>query len=156
MNIDLVKSAMGAAREVLLQECGMPVEQQQIKMQNGPYETKGVTVIIGLAQDVEGSIILGMSEETACAYISHAIGEPTTEIDELAQSGLGELGNVLAGRAAAKFCERGHQTAIAPPTVLIGKMGTLSTLSIPRIVTPMHTPLGMIELQLAAKERQAA
>lgn len=114
MNIDLVKRAMGAAREVLLQECGMPVEQQQIKMQNGPYETKGVTVIIGLAQDVEGSIILGMSEETACAYISHAIGEPTTEIDELAQSGLGELGNVLAGRAAAKFCERGHQTAIAP------------------------------------------
>lgn len=151
MKAEVVQAFVGSAREVLAQEMGEPVEPQKMVLQGGLYETKDVTVIIGVAQDIEGAVILSMSTETACHYVSHIMGEPCDALDELAQSGIGELCNVIAGRAGALLGEKGYQTLIAPPTVVLGHGTTLSTLSLQRLVVPVLTPLGMVELQLAAK-----
>jgi chemotaxis protein CheX len=80
------------------------------------------------------------------------MGEPVEVLDEVAQSGIGELANVIAGRAGVLLGEKGHQTLIAPPTIIMGEGTVLSTLGIPRLLIPVHTPLGEVELQLAAKE----
>ena len=152
MKADVMQAFMGAARDVLSQEMGEPVEPQKMTLQGRPYETKDVTVLIGLAQDLEGAVILSMEMETALQYVAHIMGEPVEELDELAQSGIGELANVIAGRAGAHLGEKGYQTVISPPTIIIGRGTVLSTLSLQRLVVPVQTPLGIVELQLAAKE----
>ncbi len=153
MRTEIIQAFVGAARDVLAQEIGEPVEPQKVKLQGGPYKTTDVTVLIGLAQGIEGAVILGLTTETACHYIGHIMGEPVEELDELAQSGIGELANVIAGRAGALLGERGYPTVIAPPTIILGQDTTLSMMSVPRLVVPMYTSVGVIELQLAAKER---
>lgn len=153
MKTDVVQGFIGAAKEVLSQEMGEPIEPQRMVLQGGPYQTNDVTVIIGLAQDVEGAVILSMSADTALRYVSLIMGETLDVLDALAQSGIGELANVIAGRAGVWLGEKGYQTVIAPPTVILGHGTTLSTLSLQRLVVPVHTPLGCVELHLAAKER---
>lgn len=153
MKPDVVQAFVSAAHEVLMQEMGEPVEPQKIKLQGGPYATREVTVVIGLAQDIEGAVILSMSKATAVHYVSRVMGEQIDELDELAQSGIGELGNVIAGRAGVVLGEKGFQTLIAPPTIILGHNTILSTLGLQRLVVPVQTPLGVVELQLAAKER---
>lgn len=154
MKADIVQAFVSSAREVLAQEMGEPVEPQKMTLQGGPYQTNDVTVVIGLAQAIEGNVILDMSKETALQYIARVMGEPAGELDELAQSGIGELGNVIAGRAGVVLSEKGYPTAIAPPMIVLGKGTALSTLGLPRLVVPVQTPLGIIELQLAAKDRK--
>jgi chemotaxis protein CheX len=153
MKAYVVQAFVGAAREVLAQEMGGPVEPQRIVLQGGPYETKDVTVIIGIAQDIEGAIILSMARDTALTYVSGVMGEERTALDELAQSGVGELANVIAGRASSLLGDRGYRTLLSPPTIMIGAGTTLSTLSLQRLVVPVDTSAGCIELHLAAKER---
>ncbi len=153
MKADIVQAFVGSAREVLAQEMGEPAEPQKMTLQGGPYKTGDVTVVIGLAQAIEGNVILGLSKETALAYVARVMGEPIGELDELAQSGIGELGNVIAGRAGVVLSEKGYPTVIAPPTILLGHSTLLSTLGLQRLLVPVQTPLGVVELQLAAKER---
>lgn len=152
MKADVMQAFMSAARDVLLQEMGAPVEPQKMTLQGRPYETKDVTVLIGLAQDLEGAVILSMEMGTALQYVGHVMGEPIDELDELAQSGIGELANVIAGRAGIQLGEKGYQTVISPPTIILGNGTVLSTLSLQRLVVPVRTPLGTIEIQLAAQE----
>lgn len=154
MKADVVQAFIGAAKEVLAQEMGEPVEPQKMVLQGGPYETKDVTVIIGIAQDIEGAVILSMTKDTALRYVSLIMGETIEELDALAQSGIGELCNVIAGRSGALLGEKGYQTVIAPPTMVLGRGTTLSTLSLQRLVVPVITPVGNVEIQLAAKERR--
>ena len=154
MKPEVIQAFVGAARDVLAQEMGEPIEPQKVKLQGGPYQTDEVTVIIGLAQDIEGSVILSMSLAMSCNYISSIMGEPVTELDELAQSGIGELANVIAGRAGIALGEKGHDVVISPPTILIGSKSTLSTLGLQRLVVPVITPMGTIEVQIAAKENK--
>ncbi len=66
---------------------------------------------------------------------------------------MGELGNVITGRAGV-LLERGGITAdIAPPMLIVGRGGVLSSLDIARIVVPLETPAGVIDLQIALKNR---
>lgn len=154
MKPEIMQAFVSAAHEVLMQEMGEPVEPRRISLQGGPYKTREVTVIIGLAQDIEGAVILSMSKQTAVQYVARVIGEAIDELDELAQSGIGELGNVIAGRAGVVLGEKGFQTVIAPPAIILGHETTLSTLALQRLVLPVETPLGVVELQLAAKEKK--
>lgn len=149
MRTHIIQAFIGAGRDVLAQEMGEPVEPGKMKMQGGPYKTNDVTVIIGLAGDMEGSVILSMSKDTALAYVSRVMGEATAELDELAQSGVGELANVIAGRAGVTLGEKGDDVVIAPPTIIMGAGSTLSTLGLPRLILPVETPLGVVEIQLA-------
>jgi chemotaxis protein CheX len=155
MKAEVVRSFVTAAREVLSQEVGGTVDPQRVRLQGGPYKTQAITVLIGLTQQLEGAVILGMSDETARAYCSHIMGEQVSELDELAQSGIAELANVIAGRAGALLDARGFVTAISPPTVLMGGNGVLSTLTVPRLMVAVRTQCGIIDLQLAAREKPA-
>ena len=151
MKNDLIQVFIGAAREVLAQEMGEPIEAGRPKLQGGAYEAGDVTVVIGLGGDIQGAVIVSMATRTALDYVSRVMGDSLDELDELAQSGIGELANVIAGRAGVKLQEKGHDVVIAPPTIIVGRGSRLSTLAAPRLLIPVETPLGLIELQLAAK-----
>jgi chemotaxis protein CheX len=67
------------------------------------------------------------------------MGQTFTEFDSLAQSGVAELGNVISGRATVKLSQAGYSADISPPTLILEKGLTVSTLDFPRIVVPLET-----------------
>jgi len=150
MNAEVIKAFTSAARDVLAQELGEPIELQDARLQGGPYRVGDITVVVGIAQDIEGAVLMCLSTATAQQYLSNILGEEIQELDEVALSGIGELGNMIAGTAGARLAELGYVTVIAPPTVFVDG-GTISTLTLPRLVVPVRSPFGAIDLQLAAR-----
>ena len=96
-------------------------------------------------------VLFAMSETTARGIVSRMMGQDFDEFDALAQSGIAEVGNVITGRAAVLLSEAGFPSDLAPPMLLVGKGTLISTLDVQRLVIPIETEFGKIEVQVALK-----
>ncbi|MFQ5340785.1 MAG: chemotaxis protein CheX [Anaerolineae bacterium] len=155
MRADLFNPFIVAAGEVLAREAGVQVTRGALTLQRETHVTDDVTVIIGLVGDVSGMVFYGMSLATAMGVVSHILGEEMNDFDKLAQSGVAELGNVIAGQACIGLSELGLDVKLSVPTLLIGKGSRISTLDIERLIVPLETELGTLRIDLALRESRS-
>jgi chemotaxis protein CheX len=139
------------AREVLHAELGVAVERGALRLEAGSHTTQDVTAIVGITGQLNGLAVYGMSRATALAVLGKLMGAPVADLDDLALSGIGELGNVITGRAATLLAQQGVRADVAPPVLLAGAGSRVSTGGIQRLVVPLVTALGTVEAQLAVK-----
>lgn len=84
-------------------------------------EVPGVVCIVGILGDLSGNVFFSMSEEGAKGIASAMMGGmEVSEFDELAQSAISELSNMLAANACIGLAEQGLQTDISTPTLMQG------------------------------------
>ncbi|HEX2979674.1 MAG TPA: chemotaxis protein CheX [Anaerolineaceae bacterium] len=152
MNVKFLNPFVDAAFEVLKAETGVSLKRGELSLEKSAYQTDDVTVIIALVGGVEGTIFYSMSSDTAVGLASKIIGEELGAFNSLAQSGVAELGNVITGRASVKLSEAGFEATISPPTLLLGKGATISTLDFPRLVVPLLSECGTVMVHLALRE----
>jgi chemotaxis protein CheX len=152
MQAEVVQPFLMAAKGVLEQELGGQVGRGQVKVERGDFESGDVTAVIGVTGALSGAILYRMSEATALALVGHMMGQQFTELNALARSGVGELGNVITGRAGVLLERAGVRADIAPPMLLTGRGGIMSSLDIPRLLLPLQTPVGSIDLHIALKK----
>jgi chemotaxis protein CheX len=152
MNVKFLNPFVEAAYEVLVQETATKIQRGELTLENGYYVMDDVTVIIALVGAVEGNVFYSMSQATAIHLASQMMGEKLLALDSLAQSGIAELSNVITGRAGMKLSEAGYDVTISPPTLLLGKGATISTLDFPRIIVPLKTTEGDLLIHLALRE----
>jgi len=145
-----------AATEVLNDEVQTEVSRGALSLQKTSLTTDDITVLITLVGQVQGVVLVSLSRQTGLNMVASIMGQPFTEFDSLAQSGVAELGNVITGRATIKLAEAGIQSNISPPTLILGSSIQISTLDFPRIVVPLHTDLGSITVHLALRENPTA
>lgn len=152
MNVKFLNPFIEAAFEVLKAEAGITPQRGSLGLEQNEYKTDDITVILALVGAVEGTVYYGMSNDTAMILVSKMIGENITTFDSLAQSGIAELGNVITGRASVKLSAAGYEATISPPTLLLGKGATISTLDFARIVVPVILDGGRLDIHLALRE----
>jgi chemotaxis protein CheX len=152
MNVKFLNPFVEAAYEVLQAETGLQISRGELALEKAAYYTDEVTVIISLVGQVEGNVFYSLAQNTAMAMASRMLGEPLTEFNNLAQSGIAELGNVITGRASVKLSEVGYESTISPPALLLGKGATISTLDMPRLVVPLESEQGIVKIHLALRE----
>lgn len=152
MDVRFLNPFIAAAVEVLQAEVGIAASRGHISLQKTAMTTDDVTVLIHLVGQVYGVVMYGMPMSTGLKMVSKIMEQEFTEFDSLAQSGVGELGNVITGCATIKFSEAGFQANISPPTIISGRGVQISTLNFPRIVVPLETPMGNLIVHLALKE----
>src|SRR6266487_1165308 len=131
-----------AAKDVLAQEVGGDIGRGRVRVERGDFEAGGVTAVIGVTGALSGAVLYRMSEATALAIVGRMMGQNFSELDALARSGVGELGNVITGRAAVLLEKAGIRTDIAPPMLIVGRGGLMSSLDIPRLLVPLETRVG--------------
>src|SRR5579859_2836408 len=151
MRAEIINPFLQAASEVLESELGSPPERGTIGLQRSAYTSNEVTAVVAVTGEVAGMVLFAMSEATARGMVSKMMGQDFLEFDALAQSGIAEVGNVITGRAAVLLSEAGYPSDLAPPMLLIGKNTMISTLDVQRLVIPMETEFGSIEVQVALK-----
>jgi chemotaxis protein CheX len=150
MQTDLVQAFVQAALDVLAQEVGGEVSAGNVRVLSSAQTSEAVTVIVGVSGDVSGMMLLGMSEPTARAIVSKMLAEPCPYFDEMAQSGIAELGNVIAGLATRGLETQGLQVTISPPALIAGGPGIIiSTVNFRRFVVQLRTAVGDIVLHAA-------
>ncbi|MHB0877690.1 MAG: chemotaxis protein CheX [Anaerolineae bacterium] len=152
--VELVNPFIVAAAEVLRTETASEVRRGALALERSNITAMEVTTLLSLVGDVEGMVMLSMSSGTAVAIVSRMMGEEFPELDELVQSGIGELGNVISGRAVTKLSAAGYTTDISVPTLIIGRGATVSTLDLQRLVVPLEADFGLIQLHLALREKR--
>lgn len=154
MDIELIGPFVTAAAEVLRAEASVEVNRGQLSLESAGIITSDVATLLSVVGDAEGLVLYNLSLETCLALVGRMVGQPFRELDQLAQSGIAELGNVMAGRAVTKLSAAGIQADISVPTMVMGRGTSVSAPSIQRLVVPLRTELGELEVHLALRRRR--
>ncbi len=152
MKVTFLNPFIDSACEILKLELHETVERGDLHLENGPYVTDDLTVILALIGAVDGTVFYSMSKEWALRFVSTSMGGSFDVLDKLVESGIAELGNVITGRASMKLAEAGYEADISTPSLIMGKGATISILDYPRLIVPLLTSAGSITIHLALRE----
>ncbi|MBI5715427.1 MAG: chemotaxis protein CheX [Chloroflexi bacterium] len=156
MNVKFLNPFVEAAHDVLNAETGITPARGTLSLQQSALTAEEVTVLISLVGQVQGVVLYGMSVEMGLLLVSRMMSQTFEAFDNLAQSGVAELGNVITGRASVRLAEAGYVSTISPPTLIQGKDLRISTFDFPRIVVPLRCDTGEITVHLALRENHSS
>jgi len=125
-------------------------------IEKGRYEKKSnlssvrdVNVIIGLQQDLKGSVTYSMSYSTAQNIVSVMMGGmPVTEFDFVAKSGICEFVNMISAHAITLYSNLNMVIDNTPPTLIHGKSLFTMLSRIQTVMFELITPSGNIEINV--------
>ena len=151
MKVAFVNPFIQAASEVLDSELRSETQRGGLRLHTSAVTTDEITALVGVTGTLNGLVLYSMSQATALGIVSRMIGKQFDEFDALAQSGIGELGNVITGRAGILLSEAGYPSNITPPALVMGKGTMITTLDLHRLVFPLQTEVGSLEIQVVLK-----
>lgn len=153
LKVEFINPFLEAASEVFQTETNVKLQKGPLSVQKSSLTSCEVSVLLGVTGEIHGQIIYGMSSKTAKKVAAEMIGQPVPLLDELAQSAISELGNMITGLATVKFSESYSNLAITPPTLIIGTKVMISTVDIQRLYIVLMSDFGDIEMSIALKEQ---
>ncbi len=152
MSVNFMNPFLKAAKTVLATEVGATVSRGDVALENDCYTPSDVTVLLSVVGDVRGVVLYSMSTSMALNLVSTMLGQEMQEFDELAQSGIAEMGNVITGIATTHLAEAGYRCSISVPTLIVGRGTMLSTLDFKRLVVPLRTNIGDMWIHIALRD----
>ena len=106
--------------------------------------------VIGLSGTAQGIVALRLPVKTALNLVGRMVGREFRVVDSSIIDGVGELVNIIAGSAKAKFQK--HTISISLPSVVRGSIYTVSNLnSTVWLTIPFTSPLGEFSLSVCFK-----
>ena len=104
------------------------IKKNGIKLKGRNIESNGVMIIVGIIGDIKGNVIYSTTIENAKKIASTMMmGMPVNELDELAQSAISELTNMLTANAATHYSTMDINVNISTPTLMYGEFSANST-----------------------------
>lgn len=97
------------------------IKKGELSIRSKFIKSQGVLINVGVVGDIKGNIIYGTTVECAKKIASSMMmGMPVEELDEMAQSAISELTNMLTANASTVFSEEGINIDISTPTLMYG------------------------------------
>lgn len=88
----------------------------------GTKVSAGIATILGITGDQKGQCIIVLNEEMALKIASAILmGVPVTTYDEIAESAVCEIGNMIGGEASRLLQESGYVCDLTVPSIARGK-----------------------------------
>jgi chemotaxis protein CheX len=148
---ELIAPFVEATARVLAAECKEKVEKGKVYRVRSQQTNGDVNVLLAVTGQVSGLVVYSMTTETAMGLAAAMIGEPVPEFDELAQSAIAELGNIITGQAGIGLEARGFSSEMSPPVLLVNT-GRIATFRLTRVVVPLLVSFGEFHIDIALKE----
>jgi chemotaxis protein CheX len=121
MDVNLINPFINSFLNVMPQLGFKEVKKEGISVKGKDIKSLGVMLILGIVGDIKGTIIYSLDVESAKQIASvMMMGFPVTELDDMAQSALSELSNMLTANASTNFAESGTNINISTPTLMHG------------------------------------
>lgn len=152
MSVNFLNPFLNAAKSVLTSEIGAQVNRGAVTLETTSLTPQDVTVLLSIVGDIRGVVLYSMDIGMALAMVSQMLGAKQEEFDDLAQSGIAEMGNVITGMVTTYLAEAGYHCSISVPTLMIGSGTMLSTLDLKRVVIPLSTEMGRMYIHIALRE----
>lgn len=126
-----------SATQVLEQMCAVRPSKGELTIKHIEFSGSYVWLKISIFGQLEGDIVFGFPEQVALKIVSGMMGGfAITEFDEMSQSAISELGNMISGNASSILYNEGITIDISPPMLIQhqeaqGKLSAERALSIP-------------------------
>lgn len=156
MKAEYINPFVVAAQNVIKTACNEDLTIGKLSIKSNPIMTNDVVSLIGVTGAVEGQVIFSLGDSVA-RYIASKMmfGADVPELDEMAKSAICELTNMILGNTATGFSEQGVLIDITPPSLLIGKDMTVSTVKGDFVSIPLQfTSTGAtFEIEIFIKDK---
>lgn len=97
------------------------VTREDVTVKNS-VESLGILINLGIVGDIKGNIVYNIEGENGKKIASKMMmGLPVEELNEMAQSALSELSNMLTANASINFSNIGVNVNISTPTLMYGQ-----------------------------------
>ncbi|MBQ1856086.1 MAG: chemotaxis protein CheX [Anaerovibrio sp.] len=153
MDVKLVNPFIDAFTTVLPQ-MGFPTPQRTgmtVNQQNAV--SQGVAVIVGFTKEIRGNVVYNMSEETAKFIASTMMmGMPVESFDEMAQSAISEMSNMLTANAATNLTALGLEVDISTPSLTVGSDFQIKISNEQYLCVIMDVSGHQVEIDIAVKQ----
>lgn len=98
------------------------VQKGNLSVKGRELKSSGVIIIVGIVGAIKGNVVYSIDIESAKQIASRMMmGMPVNELDDMSQSALSELTNMLTANAATIFSNSGLSIDISTPTMLYGE-----------------------------------
>lgn len=153
MKDEFIAPFIDAAVQLIESEAGVKILQRgNLSVESSQRTSQEVTVIMAITGKITGTVMYGMTEETAMKIAFSMSGERIDSFDAMAQSCITELGNMITGNASIALESAGYPSTIAAPMLVIGRSTQISTFTVQRMALPLTTSAGTVEIDVALKE----
>ena len=135
MDVNSINPILAAFTEILPQIGFQNVERKNISLVGSSFSYDGVLINLAVVGSVKGVIMIGMDIASAKRFASKMMmGMEVTDFDNLAQSAVSEMGNMVCANACTQFSKVGIDGLdISPPTIMISEGGK-ATLPVPQTI----------------------
>ena len=153
MRVEYINPFVEAAFSIMQEVLQEDVIRKELYLKKTSQPVMGVAALVGLAGDVEGRVLIDMSQESALGIASAMNGETLTELDELVKATITELANMVTGQAVTKLHDLGFKFDLTPPSIITGENMQVSDLNVEALIVPLSVPQGLVEINVAIRER---
>jgi len=106
-----------ASTKILKEMCFVEANIGKPYIKSPAFYEDTLLILIGFTGAMKGQVIISFDHAVACDIASKMMMMPVTQLDDLARSAIGELGNMIMGNTATIFSTKGIAIDITPPTV---------------------------------------
>ncbi|MWV46877.1 chemotaxis protein CheX [Paenibacillus sp. HJL G12] len=119
MKAEVINPFLESARLVIEQVIQVSPSTGSLGIKNVELIQDHIWIQIGMTGQMNGNVIFGIHERVALRMVSAMMGGfVLTEMDEMGQSAISELGNMISGNASTILSNQGVNVDITPPKVV--------------------------------------
>ncbi len=120
MKAEHINPFIEASRSVFKNVANIEFGLGNIYLKTDPYDSAVIMIMIGITGVLRGKVIVSMDEHVALATVSSMMGMEVTQLDEIGQSAIMEVCNMMLGTTATILANNELIIDITPPTLLMG------------------------------------
>lgn len=136
--------------KVVKDMCMIDLQIGKPSMRNTTYSEDASIIQLGLVGHLTGTVVLNLEHSAALGIVSKMMMMPVTSIDEIGQSAISELGNMVAGNAATVFANNNILIDITTPSYCLG--GEYEEAGNQMFSIPFTSEAGDISVDIVIKE----
>ncbi len=163
MRMELIQPFISAADAVFAESLQAPTNIVDLSMDEDAYRRKGVAALIVIKGDIEGRVILDLSQEVAMKVASQLAGSEVEASEQVVKETVCEMANMVIGNSVTLLNDQGFHFKVFPPEIHMDETGLAGSADTEALVICIETPCGEIYLNIAMhylhrrrKERNAA
>ena len=149
MRMELIQPFINAADAVFADSLQGPTKIVDLQMDQDAYRRKGVAALIVIKGDIEGRVILDLSQEVAMKVASQLAGTEIEASEEVVKETVCELGNMIIGNSVTLLNDQGFHFKVSPPEIHMNETGLAGSADTEALVICIETSCGEIYLNIA-------
>jgi chemotaxis protein CheX len=149
MDVKFVNPFINAITTVLPQLGFLTITRGKLSTREKAMPSLGVTVLIGFTKSVRGNVAYNMTTESACKIASTMMmGMPVAAFDEMAQSAISELSNMVTANVATNLASMDFEVDISTPSLTLGDNFSVKISDMQYLVIEMDVDGNLIEINM--------